>query len=299
MSFALHRLALADALRRLAARPLAVLLALAPAALALAALLAAAGGARLLAPQWQRLSEPAPALAFVAAGTSAAELAALREQAAALPGVAAAEIVARDAALAALAARSPDGLLPPLRSNPLPDALRLRFARGQPPEAVEAAVEAAGRLAGIERMQFDARLHRRWSGLLRFAGEAGRIGAGALLLLTLAALLLAPRVVAAPAAAELRVLALVGADAGFHRRPYLYAGAVLGLLAAAFALVAGVAGAWLAAPRLLALGIDAAVPAQLLPPPAWLAAGAALAVAIGAIGGAWAARAVTVPRAPL
>lgn len=245
--------ALGSAGRALARAPAASSLALLLATLALALPLLVATLAWPLYGAWVRFAAPAQATVFVAAAASSAEIAALRARLAELDGVTATVHVPRDAALAGLMRRTPAGALPELKPNPLPDAVVVTFDRTASPEQAEAAVAAMRKLARVDGVQFDHLWHRRWSAAVDAARVGAALFAAGLVLLALGAVAIAAQVPAVTDRSELRLLALVGATLSFRRRPFAYAGGLIGLAAGLLA-CALAAGAVLALePRLAAL----------------------------------------------
>jgi cell division transport system permease protein len=289
--FAPRHHALGQALRALARRPLAMLFALLLAALALWLPLAALSLAPPLAPAWQRLDAPAQAVVFVAPGSASGEISALRAKLAEQAHVTTATHVPRDAALAELARRAPGGTLPELKSNPLPDAIVVAFARGTPPESAEAAVAAMRKLARVDSVQYDGTWYRRWSAAAALARTIAAVAAAALLVLSVAAVAAAARVPQPVGSAELALLRLVGSSAAQRRRPFAYAGLLMGLGAgllavAALAAVRAGVGPTLAS-QAAVLGLETTWP---LPPWSVLAAVVAGAAAIGGLSGSAAGR---------
>ncbi len=276
MNFSATRAAaLGEVFAELGRRPLASLLgilAMATAILitALAGLLASRAGS-VDAPPWSR----AEALVVAAGGAGEIDLGAIRAALARVDGVASVEFIARDAALAQLAQRK--GLavlhLQELRPNPLPDAFVVRFAPGIAPEAVEAAVATLGRQKDVESVEYQPETYRRLNALADLARRAARAGAGWVALTLLLALALAHALWAAPPAADVRVLHMLGAEAGAIGRPYAYAGALRAGFAAALAWGALMAGLGWLEPSLAALAQRYGVAWPLLAPPAALGAG--------------------------
>jgi cell division transport system permease protein len=275
----------ARALRLLGDRPGVAVGAIVCAALALAASLFTLAVAQMLVPHAKRIP-PAEATAFVAPGTTAAELKALAARVESTPGVAAVRLITREAALAELQKRTGPALAE-LKSNPLPDVLVAEFAVGTAPADVEAAVASIRKQPKVESVVAELDWYRKFAALTRAAASiAVPIGA-AMALLVIAIVLAAVRLLAATSEAELRVLELVGADASFVRRPFVYAGAMVLALASALSIGLLALAYWAINPTLAELG--RAYGADLaLPWPAWPGILAYLAGAI-LVGGAVAA----------
>jgi cell division transport system permease protein len=144
--------------------------------------------------------------------------------------------VTREAALAELASRSGGAAaLPELKSNPLPDALAVRFAATATPAQVDAAVAALKTLPKVDLVHFDGSWHQRLSALLGAAMLIGTVLALAAMVAIGLALLAAVRLLTVGDRAEVEVMRLVGATDAVIVRPYAYTGAGLLLLAAALA----------------------------------------------------------------
>jgi cell division transport system permease protein len=267
--------ALGEAFAELGRRPLASLVGILAMATAiflavLSGLVVSRAGA-IDAPAWSR----AEALVLAAGGAGEVDLGAIRAALARVDGVASVEFVGRDAALAQLAQRK--GLavlnLQELRPNPLPDAFVVRFAPGIAPETVESAVAALARQKDVESVEYQPETYRRLSALADLARRAARAGAGWAALTLLLALSLGHALWAAPPAADVRVLHMLGAESGVIGRTYAYAGALRAGLAAALAWGALLAGlAWLE-PSLAALAQRYGMAWPPLAPPAALGAG--------------------------
>lgn len=269
--------ALRAAVRRLVRRPLAsvLVLVLLAGTIALAALAAAVAwrGAPWDAPPWMQPQ----ALVLVAGAEGETDLAALRTALrAALPQADPAvgfDFVGRDAALRDLAQRR--GLagsgLAELRPNPLPDAFRMRFAAGTPPERVEAAVAALRKVRGVDAIEYDAELVRR-AALL---GTLGRQALVACAVLLAAALGLGGIVAASLWSRaddeEAAVLHLLGAAPAQIVRPAAYALGLGLLCAAALAAVAVVEASAALDPALLELAQRYGLHWDAQPLPAWSA----------------------------
>jgi cell division transport system permease protein len=198
----------------------------------------------LEAPRWMR----AEALVLVAGGEGEVDLAAVGSALRQVPRVLSAEFVGRDAALAGLAQRK--GLaaagLADLRPNPLPDAFLVRFGPDESPEAVEAAVAQLAKVRNVDSVEYQPETYRRAAALAQLGARVARV-----LTALLAALLILGVAVTVGFAtrldrAEARVLTLLGADPAAICRPYVYAGGIGVLAAAALAgWITRLAAAWL------------------------------------------------------
>lgn len=277
----------ARALRLLAERPGVALGAVACAAVALTVPLLGLTLAQMLAPHAGRLPA-AEATAFLAPGATGAELKALAARIESTPGVAAVRTITREAALAELQKRT-GGALAELKSNPLPDVLVAEFAAGTAPETVEAAVASMRKLSRVESVAADLDWYRKFRALTHAVYAVAATIGGAMLLLVLAIVLAATRMLASASETELRVLHLVGADTAFVRRPFVYAGALVLALASALSLALLALAHWAIDPALAEVGRAYGV-ALALPWPSWpvalgyLAGAALTGGAVGAVG---------------
>lgn len=235
---ALRTHSLQRATRAAARQPGVLLLALLLATLACCVLLAALVSAPTAHATWHKLQamRSAEATVFLAPGSSAGEIKTALERAQAQAFVQSVRHVTREAALAELASRSGGAAaLPDLKTNPLPDALAIRFMPTATPSQVEAAVGALQKLPKVDVVHFDGAWHQRLSQLL---GAAILVGAALAIAAVLAiglALLAAVRLITVGDRAEVEVMRLVGATDAAIIRPYAYTGASLLLLAAALA----------------------------------------------------------------
>ena len=159
-------------------------------------------------------------------------------------GVASARLVTKEQALSELQAREGvRDLLAGLAGNPLPDSVAVTPADRQP-RAVEALRDDLAKLPGAAQVEFDS---------LWVERVAAIVGAGELLTAALAAMLAAAvvavsfntiRLQVLTRAAELDVAGLFGATPTYLRRPFLYFGALQGLLAGLLAVAAVQAALW-------------------------------------------------------
>jgi cell division transport system permease protein len=289
-ALALRAHALGRALRAAGRQPGTLTLAWLLATLACTVLLAALIAGPSVWSSWQRAQSwrAAEATAFITPGTPATELKAALARAQALPLVSSVRLVERDAALAELAGRG--GIaLPELKTNPLPDALALRFDAAAAPAQVEATVAALRKLPKIDVVHFDGTWHQRLSTVIGAGLALGAATAAAALLAIALALVSAVRLLTVGDRAEVQVMQLVGATDRAIVRPYAYTGAGLLLLASAGAVgVLALSWRWLQ-PALTGLpGLD---PAWTIPaPPLVVMVGFVLAatlagLALGALAG--------------
>ncbi|SPE23578.1 putative Cell division protein FtsX [Burkholderiales bacterium] len=240
--------ALREALRKTLGQPVAFVLVVGSTAGVLATLalgsLALWRAQPIEAPQWMRPQ----ALVLAAGAAGEVDLAATQAALRKVATVASADFVGRDAALAELAQRKTLSALglADLRPNPLPDAFLVGFAAGAAPAAVEVAVAELRKVKNVDSVEYQPDLYRRMSLLSQLTER---------LALLLGASLVACLVIGVALAAaywvrvdrdEARVLHLLGAEPAVMRRPYVYAGALSLLTAAALAWwVVAAASAWL------------------------------------------------------
>jgi cell division transport system permease protein len=144
-------------------------------------------------------------------------------------------LVPREQALADLQSRAGlADLLEGLPGNPLPDAYVLRPARGNPAEIAALAQTLRG-LPSVSAAVYDAE----WAQRLQSGVEAGRFVVLALGLMLAVAMLAITfntiRMQVLTDGAEMAVAALLGATPGYLRRPFLYFGALQGVISGLFA----------------------------------------------------------------
>jgi len=229
--------AVREALRQTLGRPIAFVLVVGSTAGLLATLalgaLALWRAQPLEAPPWMRPE----ALVLAAGAAGEVDLAATQAALRKVATVASADYVGRDAALAELAQRK--GLstlgLADLRPNPLPDAFQIRFVAGAPAEAVEAAVVELRKIRNVDSVEYQAELYRRFSLLSQLAGRLALLLAASLTAFLVIGVALAATYWVRIDREEVRVLHLLGAEPAVLRRPYVYAGAMSLLAAAALA----------------------------------------------------------------
>ena len=167
---------------------------------------------------------------FLAMDAQADDIDALRKQLAAHPAIHGAEFVARDRALEQL--KQSTGLadvIGGLEKNPLPDAFIVSPRQGN--------AQALGMLRGelaqlpkVELAQLDSAWAYKLEALLEFGHLAVLIIAGLLSLALVAITFNTIRLQILTQRDEIEVSRLIGATDGFIRRPFLYFGAMQGLL---------------------------------------------------------------------
>jgi len=148
-----------------------------------------------------------------------------------LPGIQSFRLVTREQALADLQKRSGLGdLLEGLPGNPLPDAYVVRSRAGDP-EEIKRLAQALGALPKVAAAVYDAE----WTQRLQSGVAAGRylvLAMGVMLAITMLAITFNTiRMQVLTDRAEMAVAALLGATPGYLRRPFVYFGALQGLLA--------------------------------------------------------------------
>lgn len=231
-----QRQAAAAALQRLAATPLNTLLAVLAMGVSLAL---PALGETLLATGRGLAERIAPTLEislFLApeAGRPAAEE--IRRRLAAHPGIKGLRFLPREETLARM--KTAEGLgdvIEALPRNPFPDAFTVRPA-DTAPAAMDALAAELRRLPQVEHVQLDSAWTRRLDALLRLARMGTLLLAGLLGLGVVAIAFSTARLQVSTRAAEIDLSRLLGATDAFVRRPFLWAGALQGLLAALAAL---------------------------------------------------------------
>lgn len=243
-----QKLALGSALRRLRAQPVTTLLT----ALAMGVAISLPSGLYLGLVNLSRLAGDLPAQpeisvfldARIAAAQQSAIAARLKQ-----PDIAAARFVSRDEALSDLiAAQDLGDVTAGLASNPLPDAWVVR-PRDTTREAMTRIAAELGALPGVAEIHLDSQ----WADRLQAALALGRAGVALLAALFAIALVAisgnAIRALVLARRDEIQVSRLIGATNRYIRRPFLYLGALQGLLGglAAGTVLAG-AGLWLRTP---------------------------------------------------
>lgn len=281
-----HWNALRLALRRLAAAPLNTLLA----ALGIGIALALPAGGALLLNHVTALTHGVPATpqltAFLAVEAERKTALATETRIGNLPGVARTQLLAREDTLARMRSGALADAIGVLPRNPFPDAIVVTPDDNQP-AAIERLATTLRQWKEIEHVQVDADWARRLAAFVRLARTALLLLAALLGVGLVAITFGTVRLQLLTRRAEVEVSRLLGATDGFIRRPFLWHGALLGLLGGIAAwLIVAAATLWLRLPvaelaqlygldLLLALP-DAAASAALL-------AGAALLGWLGAL----------------
>lgn len=239
-----HWYAFLDALRHLARRGSGFLLNVLVVAIALALPFAGLTVLENIRPISEQLSVEPELSVFLAADTPRDKATALGPQirriAEEAHGGAKLDFVPREKALAALKTRSGLGdAVDALGSNPLPDAYVLRLASFADAAEAGRIDDIAGRLQklpGVEHVQVDSAWVKRLAALLHVLRVAlGFLGA-TLGVVVIAVVFNTIRLQVMNQRDEIEVAQLVGATDAFIYRPFLYTGALLGLVAGALAL---------------------------------------------------------------
>lgn len=282
-----HATAFGTALRRLVAHPFAAFFEVLVLGIALSlpvGLFAAIETARGFADQHR--SEPEISV-YVELGTAPPTVESLRRKLTALPDVASVTFVSRqDAAKTLRQSAGMAEVLDALPENPLPDAFILRLATLDATrlEAIKAAI---GKWPGIALAQADSGWVRKVETGIQVARTAAMLLAALFGLAAVTVTFNTVRLQMLGRRDEIQLSRLIGATDAFIRRPFLWFGALQGLLggAAALAIVAG-AGHALAGPIgqfSIAYGARVVYPP---PPPGLLAGFIGATAALGVIA-AW------------
>ena len=241
----LHAHSFADALRRIASQPLASLFAILVLGAAIALpVLAAVVLESAIATGAGFDTEPHVSI-YLALDADADDAKRIEQALRAEPDVAAVQFVPRAQALAELESRTHLAeLLAALDRNPLPDAFTVRM-RSSDPSRLEAAKSSWSRLPKVDQVAADFEWSER---LAKWARLGERMLLALAFLLGAAVAFIVAHLIRLQVLTqreEIEVSQLVGATAADVRRPFLYHGALQGLLAGAVALAiaAGLA-AW-------------------------------------------------------
>ncbi len=242
----LHRAALSQALAGFAARPVATALTLAVLALALALPLSVAMAVRNLEGLGAGLAAARDLNVYLEPGIDADAVEAARARVEALPGVAGVTLRTPDEGLARLAELpGASDLLAGLEDNPLPHVVVAHAEAGLDPPALRALAAQLEALPGVDLVHHDLAWRDRFEALLAAARRllallAAITGAGAMLVVAQTTWAEVTR-----RREEIAIIQTLGGSRAYIRRPFLYAGAMLGAGAAAGAL--GLVGiGWLA-----------------------------------------------------
>jgi cell division transport system permease protein len=187
--------------------------------------------------QGARAATPDPQVTvFMDVGASRAEVRDTEARLQKHPGVQAVRYVSREQALAE-ADRLSDvgGIAETLGQNPLPDAFVVD-ARDPGPAALERLRNELARWPKVAFVQLDAEWAQRLAAVIRL-GRVALLVVGVLLAFALVAVTFNTiRLQILTQREEIEVASLIGATARYIRRPFLYYGALLGLLGGAAAL---------------------------------------------------------------
>ncbi len=233
-----HRAACAMSLRKLLTSPLATLLTAAVIGIALAlptAFFALLHNAQSLGSDWDGAARIS---LYLGDAVAEAEGAALADQLAARSDIASTRHIGRDAALAEFRELSGFGeVLDSLGENPLPGVVVVHPLATAAPDAVAALAEELGALKTVDDALVDLQWVQRLHAII---GVIQRTVAIVAALLGVAVLLVVGNTIRLDILGrreEIVVVKLIGATDGFVRRPFLYGGAIYGLLGGALAVL--------------------------------------------------------------
>lgn len=247
--FAQHLAALRLALRRLTGSPLTSLLSIIAIGLALAL---PAGGHVLLGGigQFAQGAAPGPQISvFMRIDATQDAVGAAETALRAHAGIGAVRFLPREETLRRMkdSARLKDAI-EVLGRNPFPDAFALT-PRDESPTAMEALAEDLRRMPAVEHVQLDSDWARRLDALIALGGKLLTVLAALLGIGVAAITFNIIRLQQLTLRAEIEVSRLLGATEGFIRRPFVYFGAVLGLIGGFVALLlVSLLSLWLAEP---------------------------------------------------
>lgn len=146
------------------------------------------------------------------------------------PGVQSHRFVGKDEALARMrAAGALAGVLEGLAANPLPDAFVVRLA-DPAPDRLASLRDRAAKWPRVDQVQVDSAWAQRLAAMLQVGRLAAAVLAGLLGLGLLVITFNTIRLQIVTQREEIEVARLIGATRAFVRRPFLYAGALQGLL---------------------------------------------------------------------
>ncbi len=167
---------------------------------------------------------------FLAMDAKADDIDALRKQLVAHPAISGAEFVERDRALEQLKQSTGlDDVIGGLEKNPLPDAF-IVSPRQSTAQSLDALRGELAQLPKVEVAQLDSAWAYKLEALLKFGRLAVLIIASLLSLALIAVTFNTIRLQILTQRDEIEVSRLIGATDGFIRQPFLYFGAIQGLL---------------------------------------------------------------------
>lgn len=238
-----HVQSAAASLRRLGRAPLALALNIVAVGIALALPLGGYVILENLGALAERVDADPQLSVFFATDAGKSEIDRVEAELKRAPGIRSLRFVPRDEALRAIRQSEDIGeIIATLKSNPLPDAFVADLAPGES-GAAEQLAAALRDMPKVDRVQFDAAWARRIGGLLRLGRLAVGLLATVLAVGLVAVTFNAVRLQILTRRDEIELAGLVGATVAYIRRPFLYQGAVLGLLGglAAAAIILGMA----------------------------------------------------------
>lgn len=235
-----HRYALGVALRRLSAQPFSSLANIVVIALSLVIPILAASALQSIQPVVRQIPVSPEVTLFLHQQSSLDDARALEQQLRAdHPGdIADVRVVSRQEALQKLR-KNPawETALSALPGNPLPDAVVVTLTdSGQMAERAAGLASQWRSIKTVETVQLDSEWVRRLEAILNVLRTSQGLLAAAVALVILATIFNTVRMQALTQREEIGVARLVGATEAFVRRPFLYLGAVTGLLASALAI---------------------------------------------------------------
>jgi cell division transport system permease protein len=146
------------------------------------------------------------------------------------------KFVPKEDALKNLQATANNDVLNSLENNPLPDAFFIE-PKQLDNDSIESLKSTISKLDGVEEVIVDGAWLKRLNALLALGQKALTIVAGLLAFALVAVIGNTIRMQILTQQAEINLSQLIGATKSFIRRPFLYAGALYGLLGGLFALI--------------------------------------------------------------
>ena len=146
------------------------------------------------------------------------------------------KFISKDDALKNLQSTANNDVLNSLQNNPLPDAFFIE-PKELDNDSVESLKSTLSKLDAVEEVIVDGAWLKRLNALLALGQKALTIVAGLLAFALLAVIGNTIRMQILTQQAEINLSFLIGATKSFIRRPFLYAGALYGLLGGLFALL--------------------------------------------------------------